>query len=314
MRTIRNIVRHGSLYLVFSALAVFAIPGLANTFLEDLKQVDNALKNNPSEVLRQSLESCMSQRNFAVTLNEMGMNERAQRALQYCFDSLYISREDVAKVSVPSQEDLRKKANAEYAQALDLKPDTAKGLMIYRECAACHEPEGWGRTTGSVPQIAGQHRKVIIKQLADYRAGNRDSVLMLPYAASESIGGAQAIADVAAYISTLEISVGNGKGTGSDLELGEKLYMKQCLDCHGDSGAGSDDGLVPRIQAQHYRYLLRQFQWIRDGKRRNASEEMVALIQMLSDREIEAVLDYSSRLLPAKELRAPAGWKNPDFE
>jgi hypothetical protein len=28
---------------------------------------------------------------------------------------------------------------------------------------------------------------------------------------------------------------------------------------------------------------------------------------------MEAVLDYSSRLLPAEELRAPADWKNPDF-
>jgi hypothetical protein len=34
----------------------------------------------------------------------------------------------------------------------------------------------------------------------------------------------------------------------------------------------------------------------------------------LDDREISAVLDYSSRLQPAEELRAPEGWKNPDFD
>jgi len=217
-------------------------------------------------------------------------------------------------VSAPSQEELQAAANLEYEKALTLEPDVANGLAIYRECAACHEPEGWGRTTGSVPQIAGQHRKVVIKQLADYRAANRDSVLMAPYASVEYIGGTQAVADVAEYISTLEINVENGKGPGTDLELGESLYREHCMECHGENGEGSNDDLAPRIQAQHYKYLMRQFQWIRDDKRRNASDKMAFLSQQLSDSEISAVLDYSSRLLPAEELRAPANWKNPDFE
>jgi cytochrome c553 len=247
-------------------------------------------------------------------LNKMGMGVRAQRALQYCFDSLQIPKTGaVNKVSAPTQEQLRAKSNREYEKALALTPDVANGLAIYRECAACHEPEGWGVTTGSVPQIAGQHRNVVIKQLADFRAGNRDSALMIPYASAESIGGAQAVADVAAYISTLEISVANGQGSGKDLELGKSLYQEHCADCHGSSGEGSNDDLVPRIQAQHYKYLMRQFKWIRDGKRRNSSTEMATLAQQFDDREMKAVLDYSSRLLPAKELRAPAGWKNPDF-
>ena len=157
------------------------------------------------------------------------------------------------------------------------------------------------------------HRKVVIKQLADYRAANRDSVLMAPYATVESIGGAQALTDVAEYISTLEISIENGKGPGTDLELGKDLYSKHCMDCHGENGEGSNEDLVPRIQAQHYKYLLRPFQWIRDGKRRNASEEMTAVSQELSDSEISAVLDYTSRLQPAEEFRALPNWKNPDF-
>jgi cytochrome c553 len=165
-----------------------------------------------------------------------------------------------------------------------------------------------------VPQIAGQHRKVVIKQLADFRAGNRDSVLMAPYTSVESIGGTQAVADVAEYISTLEISVQNGKGPGTDLDLGESLYREHCMECHGENGEGSNDDLGPRIQAQHYKYMMRQFQWIRDGKRRNASEEMTSLSQELGDSEINAVLDYASRLQPAEELRAPANWKNPDFD
>jgi len=314
MVSMKNRIQQSSLALVFGAIIAFANPAFSTTFNEDLERVDEALKTNPSGVLRQSLESCLSQRNEAVMLYKMGMGIRAQRALKYCFDSLQIPRTGaVNKVSAPTQEELRAKSNREYEKALALTPDAANGLAIYRECAACHEPEGWGVTTGSVPQIAGQHRNVVIKQLADFRAGNRDSVLMIPYASAESIGGAQAVADVAAYISTLEISVANGQGSGKDLELGKSLYQEHCAECHGSSGEGSNDGLVPRVQAQHYKYLLRQFKWIRDGKRRNSSAEMATLVQQFDDREMKAVLDYSSRLLPAKELRAPADWKNPDF-
>lgn len=316
MNTVDNnmTMRSFSVYLLLASLALFSFTARANTFAEDLKQVDYAIKNNPSHVLRQSLESCLQQRNHAVTMDRMGMGVRAQRALDYCFDALRISRQEVKKVTGPTLEELQAKANLEYEKALTLTPDAANGLQLYRECAACHQPEGWGSITGSVAQIAGQHRKVVIKQLADFRAGNRESVLMAPYASVEYIGGTQALADVAEYVSTLEISVDNGKGPGTDLALGEKLYKQHCLECHGANGEGSNDNQVPRIQAQHYKYLVRMFAWIRDDKRRNASKEMIALSNELSAEELSAVADYTSRLLPAEELRAPENWKNPDFE
>ena len=119
---------------------------------------------------------------------------------------------------------------------------------------------------------------------------------------------------MAAYISTLEISVANGQGEGKDLRLGERLYTQNCRKCHGANGQGNDDELVPRIQAQHYKYLLRQYEWIRDGRRRNANEEMVEQIHDFDEQQVKAVLDYTSRLLPPEELRAPPGWKNPDFK
>lgn len=310
----KKIIRQSYLVLVCAALVAFANPALSGKFDDDLKRVDEALQDKSSGELLNLRQSCLKQRNFAVKLRRMGLSTEAQRSLNYCFETLRISRTaPVVKVSAPTLEELQARANREYEKALTLTPDPANGLAIYRECAACHKPEGWGSTTGSVPQIAGQQHKVIIKQLADYRAGNRDSVLMVPYAAVESIGGTQAVADVAAYISTLEMSVANGHGPGNALALGERLYQEHCVECHGDSGEGSNDDLVPRIQAQHYKYLLRQFQWIRDGRRRNANAEMVELIQQFEDHEIEAVLDYSSRLLPAEEFRAPADWKNPDF-
>jgi len=311
-------------WLLGASLGLCATHGLAQTdweeareieraaFYEDLEVVDNALRTNPTGALRQSLESCLNQRRHANVLMDIGMIERARRSLQYCFDSLGLERNTVEKVTGPTEEELQARAAREYEKAMSLTPDVDNGRAIYADCAACHKPEGWGMVTGIVPQIAGQHRSVVISQLADYRAGARDSVLMLPYATAETIGGAQAIADVAEYISTLEISVENGTGDGGNLELGERLYRSHCSECHGASGEGSDERAIPRLQAQHYKYLVRQFEWIRDGKRRNVGDKM-KFVEAFSDEEMTAVLDYASRLLPREELRAPPGWKNPDF-
>ena len=308
-----NYLRNSFRVLSLALLTSIATSAMANTFWEDLEIVDNALQTNPTNAMRQTLESCYRQRNQAVQLNQVGMPERAKRALKYCFDSLYLSHDDLVKVQAVTRQDLQKKAKMEFDKALSLKPDVSNGLTIYRECAACHEPEGWGMVSGVVPQIAGQHRTVVIKQLADFRAGNRDAVMMIPYASVESIGGAQAVADVAEYISTLEIGIDNGKGPGTNLELGEKLFAEHCAECHGQNGEGDNEDHIPRLQAQHYNYLVNQLLHIRDGKRRNASEDMTALSKTLEESEIEAIADYASRLLPPEELRAPEGWKNPDF-
>lgn len=320
MNVLRILKRPTLCRALLIAMVACAGSGMANaageeagpSFHDDLKLVDQALKNNPTGAIRQSLQSCLKQRNYAVELERMGLGERARRTLQYCFDSLNLSRETAPRVTGPSQQELQARANQEYEKALTLTPDVDNGRKIYAGCAACHEPEGWGLTTGIVPQIAGQHRTVVIRQLADFRAGNRDSVLMVPYATVEAIGGVQAVADVAEYISTLEISVENGKGAGTDLALGEQLYTEHCAGCHGNNGEGSNDTITPRIQAQHYNYLERQFNWIRDGKRRNAGDKM-AFTKKLTERELAAVLDYTSRLMPPEALRAPPGWKNPDF-
>lgn len=202
----------------------------------------------------------------------------------------------------------------EREEALTLKPDVKNGKEVYEVCSACHMPEGWGLTDGTFPQLAGQHRTVIIKQLADIRDGHRDNPTMYPFALPSEIGGTQAIADVSEYIAGLKMNPENGVGKGDDLELGKKLYADNCVRCHGEAGEGNAEKYYPRIQAQHYEYLVRQYRWIKEGKRRNSNPEMVEQIKNFSDKDTLAVLDYVSRLKPAPELVAPKGWKNPDFQ
>ena len=282
------------------------------------------------------------------------------------------------------------RATAEEAlEALTLIGDIEEGEEIYTVCAACHQPTGWGDPLGVFPQLAGQHTNVLIKQIADIRAGNRDNPTMYPFAMQ--IEGAQDIRDVCAYIQTLKMNpkprtgpggpswvlsnlrkevwpisldkiqqqVGNenfkklktieekdfkskeefleavkniigaeelGKHQAviienadwvTDLDLGKKLYEKNCVRCHGDHGQGNwtqpaevkegekvaaadgkvklEPGYFPVLAGQTYLYLIRQFSWIQIGKRRNANPDMVKQIKEFSFLDMKSVVDYAGR-------------------
>ena len=317
--TRRSLLNRRSMWLLVAGLFVsLAGPApAAADFWDDVAKVDAALQARSSKIGPHAVLSCQARRLTAISLYESGEFARAQRSLKYCWTTMGITEEEFDTKPVvdpgPSPEELEERAVREFELAMTLTPDLERGLEAYRECTGCHTTEGWGLRGGTVPQIAGQHRSVIIKQLADIRAGNRDAFVMVPYASAESIGGPQAVADVAGYVASLEISTGNSKGPGKDLELGQRLYEEHCTRCHGSNGEGDPEAHVPRIHAQHYNYLVRQFEWIRDGKRRNANREMESQIQSFGEKETSAVLDYVSRLVPPEELQAPPGWKNPDF-
>jgi|APSaa5957512622_1039677.scaffolds.fasta_scaffold16438_3 cytochrome c553 len=260
-------------------------------------------------------------------------------------------------------------SEGEALEALDLIGDGEDGEDLYDICAACHLPEGWGDLAGTFPQLAGQHATVLIKQIADIRAGNRDNPTMYPFAIQ--IEGAQDLADVSAYIQTLEMNPKPITGPGgpsfvlsnlrkdvsshsldsvekkvgkaafkklktieetnfnskkafitklkslltpadlsksqakilgasdwtSDLKLGKKLYEENCVQCHGDHGQGNYKEYYPVIAGQTYLYLVRQFNWIKTGKRRNANPDMVKQINGFSQLDMRSVVDYAGRFV-----------------
>jgi len=184
--------------------------------------------------------------------------------------------------------------------ALILPTNLEDGQEVYKICAECHLPQAWGTKEGTFPQLAGQHREVLIKQLVDIRSGNRDNSIMYHFSKPETIGDEQALADVVAYISTLPMNPDNGKGEWtkgtSEFSQGKKLYEDNCVKCHGTYGEGKAKDFYPRIQGQHYKYMLRQFKWIRDDKRRNANPDMVEQIKGFSDKDMQMIVNYVSRI------------------
>jgi cytochrome c553 len=196
--------------------------------------------------------------------------------------------------AVPTRAQGRDAAPDELSAALALAGDPVRGERAYASCASCHLPSGAGRSDGTFPQLAGQHRAVLVKQLVDIRAGRRANPVMAPYA--RALLDAQEIADVAAYVGTLPPPEDQGLGDGRDLERGGRLYLRDCARCHGAGGEGDAARIIPALRGQHYAYLLRQVRSISSGLRGNAHPEMAGLVAGYSDAELQAVVDYAARL------------------
>ncbi len=198
-------------------------------------------------------------------------------------------------------------AKQELTKASVKKGDVANGQALYEAtCASCHLPTGAGQPDGSFPQLAGQHPAVLIKQLADIRAGVRAVEVMQPAAAQ--LKDAQALADVAAYLKSLPIPRDNGRGDGAALDEGQTLYQRDCVSCHGRSGEGNAKKLYPVLAGQHFKYLERQAKAIRDGARKNADPKMVKVMKGYTDAQVTAVVDFMSRLV-MPEAPAPKAKK-----
>ena len=110
------------------------------------------------------------------------------------------------------------------------------------------------------------------------------------------------------------MTIDNGRGPELSLREGEAIYKRDCVDCHGDVGQGVAEDHSPMIHGQHFNYLMRQFEWIRVGKRRNADKKMTKQIGHFTFSQEIDVLSYVSSLKPPAEKLAPTGgWVNPDF-
>lgn len=186
-------------------------------------------------------------------------------------------------------------AQREFSQAVRARPDLENGAKLFGDCAVCHGPTGNGAEDGSVPRIAGQHSRVLVRQLVDYRHETRWDIRMEHYAGRRLLASPQAIADVAGYVAQLARDMPRNVGDGTQVQHGSQVYARQCAGCHGAAGEGDNAGNIPRLAGQHYEYLLRQMYDAVDGRRPNFSTAHVKLLARLQRADLVGVADFLAR-------------------
>jgi cytochrome c553 len=188
----------------------------------------------------------------------------------------------------------------EYEIVLHSQPDDAHGKPLFVPCSACHGLDGAGVDDGSVPAIAGQHFRVLARQLVDYRHDKRWDRFMEHYADEHNLGDTQNLADVADYISHLAPVRSQGIGDGEFTSKGERVYARSCAGCHGVTAQGNNVKGYPRLAGQHYAYLLRQMHDAVEGRRPNFPTSHVELLERFDRAELVGMADYLSRLVPER--------------
>jgi cytochrome c553 len=187
----------------------------------------------------------------------------------------------------------------EFDQVLKRTPDATNGERLYETCAACHGANGEGVSDGSVPSLAGQSFAVIAKQIVDFRVGQRTDPRMVHFTNTRHLAYSQHVADVAAYIAAFPQPSAK---TAPPAGRGAMLYVRACERCHGPTGAGGEDTLVPRVSGQHYEYLLRQLDDALSGRRPTLVESHAALVRSLSRDDLGSI---------AAHLASTAGESSP---
>jgi cytochrome c553 len=184
----------------------------------------------------------------------------------------------------------------ELARVLELRPDARLGAALYAPCVSCHGRDGQGTPAGTVPAIGGQHPRVVARQLVAYRHAERWDPNMEEIAEKHGLSDPQAVADLSAHVALLSPRAAPGHGDGGQIDLGRQLYVRDCASCHGTGGAGDDLRMIPRVAAQNYAYLLRQFHDTLDQRRPSMPEPHRSLLDDLDVSGLTGLADYISRL------------------
>jgi cytochrome c553 len=165
-----------------------------------------------------------------------------------------------------------------------------RGATLALNCTMCHGAQGMSRSNS--PNLAGQYPEVIIKQLYDYKSGNRVHALMQGLAQSMS---GQDIRDLAAFYASLPKA--RTAPTFYDerlpalVRVGDPLRnIAPCISCHG----GVDQKLgTPWIEGMPREYLVEQLHAFASGTRRNDSHaQMRNVARTMTPQEIGEVATF----------------------
>ena len=194
--------------------------------------------------------------------------------------------------------------------ATALAADIEAGERLYAPCAACHGSNAEGIAALHSPALAGQSESYMIRQLWDFKKGNRGAAdgdtigaQMRPMAIALPDG--EAIANLAAYLTALPPSKHPATVAG-DTANGQKLYVSRCGACHGDKGWGKEALYTPKLIGIGDSYLIRQVQNFQDGirgahKDAQQGRQMAMLAKSVTTAELKDIAAFLNAPAPQEE-------------
>jgi len=165
--------------------------------------------------------------------------------------------------------------------------------QVMGKCFLCHGATG-DSSSPLYPKLAGQNEAYLLKQLRNFKLGQRESNDMRKIVADMDDNDMRAAAH---YFSHQEPS--RGKSAYAEMRaVGEKIYregnaangLTPCRECHGETGTGSD--VLPRIAGQHTLYIETQLTLFEERKRTNDNALMQDIAKRLTTDEIRAVAEF----------------------
>ena len=153
-------------------------------------------------------------------------------------------------------------------------------------CDACHGQNGVPTDPKTIPIIWGQQQSYLVKQLHDYRSGDRDDPIMSPIAKQLA---QEDLRKIAAYFAAKNWPVQTAAAAPASPPNG----IAQCQPCHQPNFAGGPP--APRLAGLSYEYLLASMRSFAADVRTN-NEDMPKFMRALADSDLEAMARYLSAL------------------
>ena len=153
-------------------------------------------------------------------------------------------------------------------------------------CAACHGDKGVATDPKTIPVIWGQESSYLMKQLRDFRNGERASAIMSPIAKDLAEGD---LRKIAAYFAA---KTWPARQASAKPPLPPKS-IAQCQACHQPNFQGGMP--APRLAGLSYEYLVASMSSFASEERAN-NGDMPKFMQMLTERERNAIARYLSAL------------------
>tara|TARA_B100000953_G_scaffold78756_1_gene63912 strand:+ start:4198 stop:4911 length:714 start_codon:yes stop_codon:yes gene_type:complete len=179
--------------------------------------------------------------------------------------------------------------------------DLVNGKNLSQTCAVCHGADG-NSANPIWPKLAGQHASYTVKQLKNFKNGERVNAQMSGMVAALSL---QDMNDLGLYFENQKNNFGSAKS--ESIDIGQKIYrggdsetgIAACMACHGPAGSGNPGAIYPSLSGQHTDYTAIQLKMFKTGERNNDTNSVMrSIAKRMTEAQIEAVSEYIQGLQP----------------